>query len=348
MVTNIQPAVWSGTLRDQLRTPYATEAVPLNPTQRWEERYGRGYTDVPVVEGNLLIATSTAKTISVMNAESGARFWERRTNGPVVGGPNRLNERIYLATQSGDGRVEAFSLARGRRAWKFEMGSPAVGGALLADSILYTGSERGELFALHIGDGRLEWRTRLPAGIAAAPLLVGGSLVVITATDSVLRVDRSTGHAAAAVKLTGSVSAPVAVRDGRLYVALQPDELVALDAQTLATAWRVPLHAPILAAPAPDADGSVFVLTRAADVWRVDANGSASRIAQLGGAAAGSLTLTRDGLLVGKLDGTLVFMKRDGSEVWRRQFRRGLRTPVAVHNGRIYVPMSDGRMVMMQ
>ena len=347
-ITRIDAFEWSGTLRDAARTPYLDQAVPADPEIQWEERFGRGYTDVPAVQGDLLVASSTAKTMTVALAQSGRKYWERRTNGPVIGGVIRLDDRVYIATQSRDGRVEAFTLARGRHVWTFRMSSPAAAGAVLRDSVLYVGSQRADLYAIHIDGARQLWRTRLPSPVAAPVVAHGVDLYVMTAADSLIVVERATGRIKPGVRLAGSASAPFALQDDRIVIPVHPGAIQAVRLPGLSVEWTTHLGAPILAAPALDRDGSVYALTRVGDVWRIDTAGNRQRIAQLGDAATGSLTLTADGILAGKLDGTLVMLRRDGTEVWRRKFEHSLQSPVAVSGGSIYVPLADGHMVMMR
>ncbi len=347
-VAKVGSGIWPETLGAASRTPYLTERVPSNPTIQWEGRFGRGYTDVPAVDAQLLIASSSAKTVTVVDATKGSRYWERRFNGPIAGALLRLDDRLYGATQSRDGRVESVSVARGRHAWTFKMHSPAVGGALLRDSVIYAGSERGDMFALHIDGGTQLWKIRLPSPIATPPVAWGSDLVLITTRDSMLRVDRATGRMQPGVHLPGSSSAPVALDGDRMLVPLHPGVLHAIALPGMTTQWSVVVGAPILAAPAIDTNGDAYVLTRTADVWRIEPSGAARRIAALGGAATSSLTLTADGLLVGTLDGVVHMMQRDGTILWQRTFPRSVRSPVAVHGGAIYVPLGDGRLVMLR
>jgi outer membrane protein assembly factor BamB len=347
-VTNISATEWTGTLGGVQRTPFLLERVPPEPSIQWEARFGRGYTDVPFVSNQLLIGASSAKTITVANPANGSRFWERRVNGIITGALLRLNERLYVATQSRDGRVEAFRLEQGRHAWTFKMHSPATGGPVIVDSTLFVGSERGEFFALNIDHGEQLWRVRIPAPLAAAPVPWGGDLFVVTARDSLLRVDRTNGTVSPGILLSGSSSAPIALAGDRLLIPVQPGTIQAVHAPDMRVEWTAHVGAPVLAAPALDANGDIYVLTRTADVWRISAAGAAQRVARLGGAASGSLTLTADGIIVGRLDGSIIMIQRDGTVLWQRNFTHSVRTPVAVRNGSIYVPLGDGHLVMLR
>jgi outer membrane protein assembly factor BamB len=347
-VWNVPPGEWTGALGGAARTPYLDEHVPADPSIVWERRFGRGYTDIPSIDDSLIIASNTAKSVTIANAVTGKRIWERRLHGAVVGALLRKNDRIYAVTQSRDGRVEALTVTRGAHAWNAKLNAPAAGGAVLVDSVIYAGNLRGELFALSAADGHRMWRVRLTDPLATSPVAWRNDLIVITNADSMLRIDRATGSVSAGIKLAGSSSADVALHGDVVLVTTHPGVVQAVHLPDLRIDWSAPLGSPILAAPALDGNGDAYVLTRAADVWRISATGAATRIAQLGGAATESLTLTADGLLVGRLDGSVLFLHRDGTTVWQRSFTHSVRAPVAVSNGAAYVPLGDGRMVMLK
>jgi hypothetical protein len=100
--------------------------------------------------------------------------------------------------------------------------------------------------------------------------------------------------------------------------------------------------------PVLDRDGTAYVLTEAASVYRIAPDREAERVAALGGAARASLALASNGLLVGRLDGALFFIRRDGTVVWREDFDDSIDAPVAVYRGAVYVPLLRGELVMLR
>ena len=86
-----------------------------------------------------------------------------------------------------------------------------------------------------------------------------------------------------------------------------------------------------------------------ASVWRItDAGRDVRRIAALGGAATGSLTLARDRLLVGRLDGALFLLDVDGDIIWRMDLDDSIVASVSVHGGAVFVPLMHGDVVKLQ
>ena len=83
------------------------------------------------------------------------------------------------------------------------------------------------------------------------------------------------------------------------------------------------------------------MLNRNAELWRVRVGARAGeKLASLDGAARASLAVTRDRLLVGRLDGKLFLLDMDGRVLWERDFEDSIVAPVTVANGALYVPLA--------
>ena len=102
------------------------------------------------------------------------------------------------------------------------------------------------------------------------------------------------------------------------------------------------------ATPVLDTDDAAYLLSEHATVWRIEPNGVMTQVAALGGAARASLTLAANGLLVGRLDGALFMLRRDGEIMWDEYFDDSIEAPVAVYRGAVYVPMLRGDLVMLR
>jgi outer membrane protein assembly factor BamB len=151
----------------------------------------------------------------------------------------------------------------------------------------------------------------------------------------------------ASAAMTGTATAPAALSGDQLLVPVHPAAVAWYQARTLVLTRLDTVDAPVLAAPAVDARGSAYVLSRHATLWRLDQAG-AVRLASLEGAARESLTLAANGVLVGRLDGTLVLLRHDGTEVWRQHYRTSIRAPVALAGGAAYLGLLSGRLVKLQ
>lgn len=347
VLRDVPPGEWTQPLGDARRAPFATQHAPEAPTEQWRRTLERGIVSAPILHDGLLIIPATSRVLFTVAASDGRRHWQRRFNGPVAGSALRRGDHIFIATATRDGRFYALDVRRGRRVWDTRLRSPATGEPVLTGDRVIVSTVRGELSALDVADGRVLWRQQIPGVQLGAPVVVGDAILLATARDTLLRVATADGRVLDTRALPGTPSAPLALRDSTLLVPLHSGvvahyALPALDLVRVDT-----LHAAVLAAPAVAADGNTYVLTGAAEVWRIDAQGAA-RIAALGGAARESLTLAANGLLVGRLDGTLFLLRTDGTEVWRREFRGSLRAPVVLGGGAAYVSVLNGDLVKLQ
>ena len=347
-VRDVPPGEWPATLLDAARAPFRGEAAPESaPLEVWARDTERGLAAAPIVHGDVLILGSTGRVLTVTSARTGREYWHRRFNGPVVGSPLRIGNTVLAATASQDGRVISYTLERGRKLWQRRLHSPITADPVYHGGRIYAATLRGELYALDGGSGDILWRSRTPGYALGAPVVHDGALLFATARDTLVRVSLESGAQEAVAAMTGTLTAPPALSSDRLLVPVHPNGIATYDARTLALLRQDTLDAPVLAAPAVDQDGSAYLLTRNGTVWRLGDAG-VERLASLGGTARESLTLARNGVLVGRLDGTLVLLRRDGSEVWRTTYPGSIRAPVALAAGAAYLGLLNGRLVKLQ
>src|SRR5690606_1638161 len=245
---------------------------------------------------------------------------------------------------------------RGRTAWDRTIGASPFP-PLIVEGAVYFATARGELVALGVEDGDELWRTRLRGSAASTPVHHGDGILVATVRDTLYRLDRASGRITARAPLPATVSAAPALVADTLYLPLQTGDLVAYRLPGLEELWRAPFGAPILAAPVAGPDGSLYVLNRNAEVWRVrrgaragerTASLAGERIASLDGAARASLAVAQGRLLVGRLDGRLFLLEADGRVVWERDFEDSIAAPVTVADGALYVPLLGGTIVKLR
>ncbi|HEX9105956.1 MAG TPA: PQQ-binding-like beta-propeller repeat protein, partial [Longimicrobiales bacterium] len=297
------------------------------------------------------------------------------------------NGLIYAASQERDGVVYALEPAHGRVRWHKQVGYAAAAPLLLGDTLVLP-LEQGALLALRAsGDeaGERLWLARLPASPATSPVAWGELLVVAARNDSVYALRRRDGGMAARAAVGGFASASPALAGDTLYLPLETGGILTLRLPRLERLFlaklpgtgptsatpsasaggettsgsapplsagagpAIPPGAAVLAAPVVASDGSVYFLDAGARLGRIaPGTATASLLADLGGAARAALTLTRDGLLVGKLDGTLALVRFDGRTSWSTTLDGAIAAPAAVVDGVAYVPLLRGRIVKLR
>ena len=348
-VPPLQPSGdWPTVLGNAQRAGFAAERAPEAPEEVWRADIGRGLTTPLLAEGPVVIATTGNRMVAVLNAETGEHYWEKRLDGPVTGGVVRRGTRLIVASEDRNGKAYALGLERGRTAWDRTIGASPFPPLIVEDAV-YFATARGELVALAVEDGDELWRTRLRGSAASTPVHHGDGILVATVRDTLYRLDRASGRITARVPLHATVSAAPALIGDTLYLPFQTGDLVAYRLPGLEELWRAPFGAPILAAPVAGPDGSLYVLNRNAEVWRVRRGARAGeRIASLDGAARASLAVAQDRLLVGRLDGKLFLLEADGRVVWEREFDDSIVAPVTVADGALYVPLLGGTIVKLR
>ncbi|MEN8376167.1 MAG: PQQ-binding-like beta-propeller repeat protein [Gemmatimonadota bacterium] len=342
------PFDWSTLQGDVRRAGTEERSVPLDPEIAWKVDVGRGLRAEPLVHEGIVVVTGTNRLIAAYSAESGERFWEQRLNASVSGGLLWRNDTLWVATESLGGEISARRLGKGGKYWEEDVG-PARFPPLLVGNTIYVGTDGGALIALSALTGARQWRTRLPGGAAATPVPFGDDVVAIGGHDTLYVVAGADGRVLDRIALPAGAAAAPALAGDDLIVPLHNGSLVAVDLRLRELAWEASTGGEILATPIVAADGSVYALTTGGVVLRVPPNEERAEVlADLGGTARGSLTLVRDGLLVGLLDGTLALVQRDGATAWRRDLAGSIVAPVAVWDGAIFVPLLDGKLAKLE
>lgn len=130
--------------------------------------------------------------------------------------------------------------------------------------------------------------------------------------------------------------------DARIYVPLSSEALVALDADTGASAWRVEDVATTLQ-PATDGTGVYVVVSTA--LVALDATSGAERWRRpLPSTVSAPLSAQSGWIVVGLDTGDVLAVRAaDGSVVWQRTYPTSLVTRAVIHGERVYLPGADGR-----
>lgn len=333
---------------DATRSGTVLEEVPAAPEVVWRKGVGHGLAVPLSVNQSIVLATTTNRAVVTLSAESGRQYWLRRFNGAVAGMAVRRDDRVFLATAGREERVFALDIVRGRTLWSRQVGVVLVE-PLLIDNALYVAAQGGRLIAINAETGTSDWEVGFSAAPAIAPMPASDDVLHATHADTLYRVAGGDGRIVDRIHLRATPSAPAALTRELVLLALHSSDVIAVTLAAFREAWRVTLPAPVLAAPRVAPDGSIYFLTRTAEVWRVSADGGEPhRVAAPGGAASGSFALTRDGLLVGRLDGSLLLVGFDGRIIWQRDFDDSIVAPAVAHNRAVYVPLLRGDVVKLQ
>ncbi|MDH3940642.1 MAG: outer membrane protein assembly factor BamB, partial [Xanthomonadales bacterium] len=99
-------------------------------------------------------ADHKGKLVAV-DAETGRKNWELKTEQPFSGGPGLDNEQIYMGTI--DGRVIAYDRNSGTELWNAQVSSEVLTPPASADGIVVVRCIDGRVFGLDVINGRRIW-----------------------------------------------------------------------------------------------------------------------------------------------------------------------------------------------
>lgn len=330
-------------LGNQRRAGYEQEAIPTTPRVAWDVNAGSGMRGSLVLVDSAILTATTNRQLLALHTETGRRYWDQRFGASVTSTVLYDRGKIFLGTTQYDGELLALDIARGQRVWKDRVG-PVRFSPLLDNGIIYVGTDDGVVAALHAENGARIWRAGLHYSIAESLIDAGDRIIALTAGDSVFALRKQDGALLARARIAATPSAPPALSGNTLIVPTQTGAVLVLDALTLATRSQVQADGPVLTPPAVASDGVALMASRNGTLYRLR-DGQLEKLSDLGHAIAPSLTLTREHLLLGSYDGTLLAVHRDGTVAWQHRFDDSIVAPVAVRDRAIYVPLLRGRIV---
>jgi outer membrane protein assembly factor BamB len=225
--------------------------VDLAPDEAGVGSFGGG---IAHDDGKLYITTAFAQVVA-LNAMNGVELWRRPLPAPVRGGPTVKNGRLVMVTV--DNETLALSADDGHQLWRHSgisesaalVGAPAV--AIEGNTVLapYTS---GELFALRIENGTVEWSEVLAsvkrtdqvaelADIRGLPVVDRGRVFAVGNSDVFAAIDLRTGRRIWDKEVGGTQTPWIAGE--YLWLVTNTPEIACFEARTGHVRWVRPLKA---------------------------------------------------------------------------------------------------------
>jgi outer membrane protein assembly factor BamB len=223
---------------------------PPGPQPRWQTRLGGAIFAPTAVQDGIAFVGNTDGVFSAITIRDGTRLWSFAAGRPIFGEATVSGDAVYFVCDNG--YLYRLDRHSGREVWHHDLGDARVSRVLpnpfifdydyraprplLADGLLYVGSDDGAMQALHADTGELVWRTDKGKAIRQTAAIVGTQLVFADAAGVITAVDRATGHANWRFDAKAPVAAP-AVISGRLMIGTRDSMLYALDPADGHTVW---------------------------------------------------------------------------------------------------------------
>jgi len=243
-----------------------------------------------------------------LDASTGKQLWSPASVGEPLGYAVPVVDRdgnTWVSSQDGglnrvdhQGRIQKPPFFRSRQ--KFD--SPAV----VADGVLYVGSELGYLFAIDIraDRGANQWNHAADQGyvgvVRSAPIVTPDKVIVAAGQDECLYGVASVGTLAWKTQMPGQIlGAPVADRHGHIYLGLCQTPrgmdprgvLVCIDGNSHKIRWEYRTTAPVESTPVIGDDDLIYFGDNAGVIHAVNFSGKAQWTADVGSPVRSAGTL---------------------------------------------------------
>jgi outer membrane protein assembly factor BamB len=126
----------------------------------WSTKIGdgmgkQGLSMGPVFSSGVLFAADYEGRLVAVDAETGHKRWELKTEQEFSGGPGLDDERLYMGTI--DGRVVAFDRNTGAELWNAQVSSEVLVPPISEDGIVVVRCIDGRVFGLDENNGARSW-----------------------------------------------------------------------------------------------------------------------------------------------------------------------------------------------
>lgn len=115
----------------------------------------RGVNMSPLYDGGRLYAADVKGRIAAVDAETGRKLWENKTDLPFSGGPGIEGSLLVMGTI--DGQVQAFDANTGTERWQTRVSSEVLAPPAVGDGIVVVRCIDGRVFGLDASNGNRLW-----------------------------------------------------------------------------------------------------------------------------------------------------------------------------------------------
>jgi outer membrane protein assembly factor BamB len=149
---------------------------------RWATQYATPFASQPVLSGSLLFIGSDDGILHALDQTSGAAAWSYRTRGPIRGPVAVVSGVVYFG--SGDSYVYAVRESTGKLLWRARTGA-AVQSVAGTNSGVLAASLDNFVYLFSLNKGHRVWKRQLGGRIASQPLTASdGALFVPLSSNS--------------------------------------------------------------------------------------------------------------------------------------------------------------------
>jgi len=227
--------------------------------------------------------------------------------------------------------------------WSFQTGLFIRSSPVVANGLIYVGSDDHNLYALNASNGQIGWTFQTGGIIKSSPAVSGGLVYVGSADHNLYALDASTGQMRWTFRTGGIIKSSPAVSGGLVYVGSTDHNLYALNAANGQVHWTFQTDGAIDSSPAI-ANGLVYVGSADNSLYALDAStGQIGWTFQTGGAIDSSPAVANGLIYIGSTDKCLYALDASNGQMrWTFQTGGAIQnSSPAVANGLVYICSAD-------
>lgn len=241
--------------------------------------------------------------------------------------------------------VWALETDTGREFWRFDgaAGQYVEGGAL-GGELFVIGNSDGNIYALDVENGNLQWTFETDHRVWATPLIISDTVYIGSMDRHLYALNLSDGNVRWDFHAGGAFAGTPVLQNGTLYIGAFDDKLYAIDAATGTERWSFAGENWFWSGPAVH-DDVIYAAGVSGNVFALDDTGTQIWRKQLDSPVRGGLALTEDGskLFVGSQDGSLHALDTaDGFELWEAENEGQMLSMPAVNGSMVYGTLIQG------
>ncbi|MFG1625920.1 PQQ-binding-like beta-propeller repeat protein [Kribbella sp. NPDC049227] len=174
--------VFAASLNQQV---YALDAA--TGAVRWSFPTGGHNSSTPAVVDGTVYFGSRDGNVYAVDAETGVQRWKVRYGTNILASfqssPAVVNGTVYIGTNN-DRRVLALDAATGAIKWSFRTGGVVMSSPVVANGVVYVGSDDRSVYALRATNGQRLWSARLSGAVDSGPAVAQGKVYAGTYGDN--------------------------------------------------------------------------------------------------------------------------------------------------------------------
>ncbi len=239
--------------------------------------------------------------------------------------------------------ISPSNASRLSKQWSHQTGLFIRSSPVVANGLVYVGSDDHSLYALDASTGQKRWSFQTSDTIKSSPAVANGLVYVGSGDHSLYALDASTGQKRWSYQTGDAIKSSPAVANDLVYVGSGDHSLYALDASTGQKSWSFQTGDAIDSSPAV-ANGLVYVGSADHSLYALDASTGQKRWSfQTGSTIDSSPTVSGDLVYIGSADHSLYALDAStGQKSWSYQTGGTIQdSSPAVANGLVYVGSAD-------